>query len=82
MTIFLFKNQNLNIYQKNCETFCHTATLLIHNLKYLAFVSYYFTTGKKLGRVQKDIPADKGLRQINHHQYGEISQSGSSIAHT
>lgn len=42
---------DLYTYQKNCETFCHTATLLIHNLKYLTVVSYCFTKGKKHGRV-------------------------------
>lgn len=39
------------IYKKKCETFCHTATLLIHNLKYLSFVSLCFTKGKNIGRV-------------------------------
>ena len=39
------------IYKKNCETFCHTATLLIHTLKYLASVSDCFTKEKKEGRV-------------------------------
>ena len=38
-------------YKKNCEIFCHTATLLIHNLKYLSFVSLCFTKGKNIGRV-------------------------------
>ena len=39
------------IYKKNCETFCHTATLLIHTLKYLPSVSGCFTKEKKEGRV-------------------------------
>ena len=39
------------IYKKNCETFCHTATLLIHTLKYLASISLCFTKEKKEGRV-------------------------------
>ena len=42
---------DLIIYKKNCETFCHTATLLIHNLKYLASVNRCFTKGKNAGRV-------------------------------
>ncbi|RFC83408.1 hypothetical protein C9E89_011195 [Acinetobacter sichuanensis] len=46
-----FKIINLRIYQKNCEIFTHTATLLIHNLKYLTRVSYCFTKGKNEGRV-------------------------------
>lgn len=39
------------IYKKNCETFCHTETLLIHTLKYLPSVSGCFTKEKKEGRV-------------------------------
>lgn|GEM_PF-2126691 len=39
------------IYKKNCETFCHTATLLIHTLKYLASISLCFTKEKNRGRV-------------------------------
>lgn len=39
------------IYNKNCETFCHTATLLIHTLKYLASISLCFTKEKNRGRV-------------------------------
>ena len=39
------------IYKKNCETFCHTATLLIHTLKYLASISLGFTKEKNRGRV-------------------------------
>ena len=39
------------IYKKNCETFCHTATLLIHTLKYLTSISLCFTKEKKEGRV-------------------------------
>ena len=39
------------IYKKNCETFCHTATLLIHTLKYLDSVSNCFTKEKKECRV-------------------------------
>ena len=38
-------------YKKNCEIRANTATLLIHNLKYLTSVSYCFTKGKKRGRV-------------------------------
>lgn len=38
-------------YKKNCETFCHTATLLINNLKYLTAISICFTKGKNEGRV-------------------------------
>ena len=39
------------INKKNCETFCHTETLLIHTLKYLPSVSGCFTKEKKEGRV-------------------------------
>ena len=39
------------IYKKNRETFCHTATLLIHTLKYLASISLCFTKEKNRGRV-------------------------------
>ena len=39
------------IYKKKCETFCHTATLLIHTLKYLASISLCFTKEKNRGRV-------------------------------
>lgn len=39
------------IYKKNCEIFRHTATLLIHTLKYLASISLCFTKEKKEGRV-------------------------------
>ena len=39
------------IYKKNCETFCHTATLLIHNLKYFTSVTYCFTKRKNTARV-------------------------------
>lgn len=46
-----FKNKYLITYKENHETFCHTATLLIHNLKYLSFVSLCFTKGKNIGRV-------------------------------
>ena len=35
------------IYKKKCETFCHTATLVIHTLKYLDSVSNCFTKEKK-----------------------------------
>lgn len=38
-------------YKKNCETFCHTATLLIHNLKYFLIVSCCFTKGINNARV-------------------------------
>ncbi len=38
-------------YKYNYETFCHTATLLIHTLKYLAAVTHCFTKGKNEGRV-------------------------------
>ena len=38
-------------YKKNCETFCHTETLLIHTLKYLASISLCFTEEKNKGRV-------------------------------
>ena len=38
-------------YKKNCEICANTATLLIHNLKYLSLVSLCFTKGKKRGRV-------------------------------
>ncbi len=38
-------------YKKNCETFCHTATLLIHNLKYFTSVTYCFTKRKNTARV-------------------------------
>jgi len=41
----------LSYYKKNCETFCHTATLLIHIKKYLSLVSHCFTKGKNRGRV-------------------------------
>ena len=47
----MMQDIDLYAYKKNCETFCHTATLLIHNLKYLTVVSYCFTKGKKHGRV-------------------------------
>ena len=54
-TAIKFKNilnyKSLNTYKKNCETFCHTSTLLIHNLKYLSLVSHCFTKGKNKGRV-------------------------------
>ena len=53
------------INKKNCETFCHTATLLIHTLKYLDSVSNCFTKEKKEGRVWKDFPVDKGLRLMH-----------------
>lgn len=46
-----FKNKYLITHKENHETFCHTATLLIHNLKYLSFVSLCFTKGKNIGRV-------------------------------
>lgn len=39
------------IYKKNCETFCHTETLLIHTLKYLSSISLCFTEEKNKGRV-------------------------------
>ena len=39
------------IYKKNCEIFHHTATLLIHTLKYLAPISLCFTKEKNRGRV-------------------------------
>ena len=39
------------IYKKNYETFCHTATLLIHTLKYLDSISLCFTKEKNRGRV-------------------------------
>ncbi len=38
-------------YKKNCEIFCHTEALLIHNLKYLASISLCFTEEKNRGRV-------------------------------
>ena len=38
-------------YKQNCEIYTNTATLLIHNLKYLSLVSLCFTKGKKRGRV-------------------------------
>lgn len=38
--------KDLILYKKNYETFCHTATLLIYNLKYLSFVTYCFTKRK------------------------------------
>lgn len=41
----------LSCYKKNYETFCHTATLLIHIQKYLSLVSHCFTKGKNKGRV-------------------------------
>ncbi len=44
-TIVFYINKN------NCETFCHTATLLIHTLKYLASISLCFTKEKNRGRV-------------------------------
>ena len=44
------------IYKKNCETFCHTETLLIHTLKYLPSVSDCFTKEKKEGRGLKRLP--------------------------
>ena len=34
-------------YKKNCETFCHTATLLIHNLKYFTSVPLLLYKKKK-----------------------------------
>ena len=40
------ENRVLNTYQKKYETFAHTSTLLIHNLKYLSAVSFCFTTRK------------------------------------
>ena len=61
--LFLFKNKHIDLYKKNCEIFRHTATLLIHNLKYLSLVSFCFTTRKITDRVLTDHPADKGLRQ-------------------
>ena len=42
---------HLYLYKQNCETCVNTATLLIHNLKYLSLVSLCFTKGKKRGRV-------------------------------
>lgn len=39
------------IYKKSCEIFRHTATLLIHTLKYLASISLCFTKEKNRGRV-------------------------------
>ena len=39
------------IYKKKCETFCHTATLVIHTLSYLSFISVCFTTRKNEVRV-------------------------------
>ena len=47
--VFLKKINIINgliLYKQNCETFCHTATLLIHNLKYLSSVTYCFTKRK------------------------------------
>ena len=38
-------------YKQNYEICANTATLLIHNLKYLSLVSLCFTKGKKRGRV-------------------------------
>ena len=38
-------------YKQNYEICTNTATLLIHNLKYLSLVSLCFTKGKKRGRV-------------------------------
>ena len=38
-------------YIFNCETFCHTATLLIHIQKYLSLVSGCFTKEKNKGTV-------------------------------
>ena len=42
---------DFDIYKKNCETFRHTATLLIHILKYLPSVNDCFTKRKFDGRV-------------------------------
>lgn len=39
------------IYKKKCETFCHTATLVIHALSYSSFISVCFTTRKNEVRV-------------------------------
>lgn len=47
----LSQNIVFYIYKKNCETFCHTATLLIYTLKYLASISLCFTKEKNRGRV-------------------------------
>ena len=38
-------------YKNKCETFSHTATLLIHIQKYLAVVSNCFTKEKNEGTV-------------------------------
>lgn len=38
-------------YKISCETFCHTATLLIYNLKYFLTVTYCFTIIKNEGTV-------------------------------
>ena len=38
--------KHLISYKENCKTFCHTATLVIHNLKYLSSVTYCFTKRK------------------------------------
>ncbi len=38
-------------YKQNYEICANTATLLIHNLKYLSLVSLCFTKGKKRARV-------------------------------
>ena len=47
----MIKIKVLTIYKQNCKTSSHTATLLIHTLKYLASISCCFTRGKKEGRV-------------------------------
>lgn len=47
--LFFKKTKLINylfLYKKNCETFCHTATLLIHILKYLSSVTCCFTKRK------------------------------------
>ena len=45
-TKIFIQNIEKYTYKQNCETFCHTATSLIHNLKYLSSLTYCFTKRK------------------------------------